>query len=801
MFKRVGLLFVMFLLLVFSVFANTDYNESGNRDNQYVTGDGIFNENFDENNLQITTVIMSDTSPKAPLISDLDGDGVKEIIILDLNVIEVRQNTTLGLSAGFTLSTASSERFSNILTFDIDGDSKSEIILIAETEEELYILDYDNGALTSHAGGSDGIGMGANEDVGATGITHDNGATGGEFVIKCFGVDQCAMAYSDKQITGFAGSPQSSTMFITHFSSTNVSVISQQSIGDSSTFATYCQPKIRHMVADQLDVDSDIELVFSVLEVNSGSTDELVKVWVIDFISANNSFLEKFEITATEPENFLDNGGISAHYSCNNLGSPSNSLCVSDNTICLASDYVTSPLVFNADPSNTGNEIIIGMATDEDEFIMAMYDSVSGAEIREFPLIQESEGLLMSNPFKANIFDDSGVADFCVMGYNTDLINTVFASGENTLVLTCGSLTDANGMLLANLQTVEFRVDVTSLGNLTTKNNGYDYHNTLAHSGEHDGTNAITEVITAYGVLKPSIGSLNQFGDGGMTLIFTMPEQDGAVVPVDYEQSETLSQNHDFIITKNQNLFYINDGQVDQPLSALTFDTNPCLDAVIQVNSTFQVLLEGTDPEGGGVTLTATLYEGDSNEQSSTVNTTSGVTAPFNFIANKTGSGVLLMTGSDQENPTETLEIERPFTVADVGVEFGDCSSSGSVGVAPAVAVGDIVAVDPEVNNSIIRALDNIDEKTGLGTAVIWFIFMGMIAIMVGVEFQKGFSGSSSSLFGILLIFILTIVELLMLFIGIKIGAIGVGTIIVLSLFGILLVGITIRRMATADSM
>jgi len=797
------MLVLMVFLLASAVSAFTDYNQSGREGNQYILGDGIFNENFISSELITKTAILSGSGKKAPLVADLDGNGIKEILVLDGNVLKTFINneskpTILQTQPGFTFPTAGTETYSNMLIFDIDGDNKGELIAVAEFTGQLYILDYDAGVWSVHAGGSDGLGLKNNQDIGAAGLNNIFGTDGGEVVIQCWDVDECAMAYASESDTGFPGSPDDADMSIVHFSSTNVTVSGEILLANSFSFATYCQPKIRHMFAGQLDADADVELAFTVMRVlRSSPGPESIVTWVVDHIPGNDSFSEKHMITDAV-DDFLDAGGSgTAHYSCKDAAGSTNE-CSASNVECLAGDFFSAPLVFNADPSNSGNELIVAYNTDEDEFIMNMYESTGGTSVREFPLLQESEGQIVSDVFRADIFDDSDDTDFCVLGFEG---STTVPLSDNALVMTCGSLTDNNGFGAGNLQTIEFRLDVSNLFNLTRV---YDFHTNLVHSAQHKSTNAPSEIVTTYGILEPlfTTTSCTVANNCFMQRIYTLTESNGAVITVDYEGDPTLTQNDDFVVMRQNNLYYLDNGLINQPLSSVTSTTNPCLDAIIKINSTFSASVTATDPEGDDVHVDIFLYFGTSNEQSFSINTSSGTVVTFEGIFNQSGSGNYRYQAYDLENPTTVRGKTIPYTVGAVGVEFGDCTqiTSDTLAAEEAAEEGAAGPQDPGTNSSLGILIGQVNSSTGLGSSVIWWLLMVIIAFVLAAEmggiFSK-FGASDSSIFGITLMFILGIVELLMLFIGVKLGFIGIGSLIVLSLIGVGILALVIKKFQT----
>ncbi|KKN07611.1 hypothetical protein LCGC14_1065180 [marine sediment metagenome] len=795
MLKKTGVLLLIFLILIISlVSADVEYTEAGEADNFYIRGNGIFNEQLDPADVLISTAVIADPK-KVPLVNDLDGDGVQEIIILNGRSINIFQNKSLDIAGSLTLDVPSNERFSNIITFDIDGDSLIEIILVAENNNTLHIIDYNRSTFTENIILIDPV------------TAHTTGIDAGLVTIGCESVNRCLMAYSDEQDTGFAGSADSTNLYASFFNSTD---IANEIILDSSvSFSAHCPPTIRTMSKADYDLDGDVEFIFTYAEDNiatGDAGDDIHILWVN--IESNQTVTEEIQVFTTEIGEIVANSNSAVDYKCDNENGNAEFRSGGGFGTALAGKFFTSPLVYDADPLTTGLETIIGAMVDNNEFIIIMYDS-TGTKIREFPLIQESEGQIVSNLFRAEIFDDStSEQDFCIFSQQ---------STDDQLSLTCGSLQDSDGFGLGNLQTIEFRGDGLAIFNVS---HGFDEWNIIVHSGEHDASNSESEIITTFGTLEAEInvGVLSSCfltNNCDLNLLFRTPQPDGTVVPVDLDGSDS-NNLEDLLVLTDSNLFYLDDAFENQDVNAFCgepgsvdgtcseFTTNPCLESVWKINTSVEITITAKDPESDLVQVSVTLYDGDSNELTLTSgNISSGTTAPFSFEANKTiSAGTLTLTAVDIiENPDDIKTVTKTFSVGPNGVEFNDCTTSvttGVLGVEAEPEPEDLI-LTTETGNAIESGFLTVANFTGVSVFIMWLIFMAIVAVAIFqgntiFNRERGREDEGHKL-GIIII-----AEILMLVVGTLLGFIPIGIVITIVVLGLIAVGLFFSRIMTGNN-
>lgn len=790
------LIFIFAIMLVPVVLADVNYTQTGDFDNAFTRGNSNFNAGLNPiTGAIITGSLVASDPKKVPLVNDLDQDGTTEIILLNSNTIIILQNKTLDVAGSLALGVDSSERFSNMITFDVDGDSFDEILLVAEKNLTYYVLNWSEGNLQIQ-----------NQfDLASVAgfVTISTPNLRGQIIIGCESTDRCLLAHAETQASGSTSLTRANTIQASHMTSTLVEhPTTLFSVG--SAFDVFCAPKIRTMEVVNYDtsVDSDVEFIFTFSQPNMalGGTDDEIHIFWVD-IEANGTVTEEIQVTTNEVGEIMSAGTNSVDYLCDNSNSNANFRSAGGFGTAIAGKFFTSPLVFDADPLKAGLETIIGVMTDNNEFIMIMYDA-TGTEIREFPLVQESEGQIVSNVFQAEIFDDTSAdQDFCVFAQE---------STKERLLLTCGSLNDGDGFTILTLQTIEFRLNNFNEYNLS---HDFDEWQIITHSMESDNSNSEDEILTSFGVFEADISDAScVIANCNLNLIFNNPIQDGAVISTDLEGVGL----EDWLVLTPTNLFYLDDGFVNQPVNPFCgepdsvtatcsqVEINPCIDAgSVKLNSSFIISITPKDPEPDQVSARVILYADDPNEQDSgfEINSTSGTTLTpvpdLPFIANKTtGTGVLRLQIKDSENQL-IRTLDKSFSVANNGVELNDCKTILNVGVIDEEE-DEIILVatltDDETENSVITGLETFSGISGLAGTTIWLILM--IAFSLFIWFQASERGMT----GVSALGVVAIVNVLMIVLGARLGILSSALVIIITVLGVVVVGLFFGRLASGIS-
>lgn len=718
----ISLFFIFFLCLIPNAIATTEYNQSGNYDTQYHLGLGYWNSELED--FDSYSAGLADDLRNPPLLSDLDRDGISELIILDGDTIKLYQNITLDLLDGVSLD--ADERYSNMIAFDIDADNLTEIIIIEEESEKLHLYEYNGTSFHEQV------------EVSLAGLT----AYESEFMIQCRDTNDCLMAYSNR-INGVANP---GTSWAAAFNSTAVGA--ETGIGTTApSDGIMCTPQIRHIALGDYDKDGTIEYVLTFGEVVGNVLTSVHIHWI--HVAAM--------VTAEEHETEQTSPNI-------NIGATN---CETG----IAGRYFSSPLVHNIDGLiGNGLETVVAVAYDADEYKMYSFESDASAH-DDYPEVQQSDGLIISNVFIANTFSDTGRSDFCVAGYDTT---------DDILDVTCAS--EQTGDLI---ETREYFYDTDYDLTISYRNLNILSHSTEQSTVTTEGVN-LDEIINSYGVFTFDEDSCDITANCDLTNIFENPEEDATTLNLDLEDTG----RDDILTVTDTNIFLLDDQFENQGGEITSYTINPCLDATWQINTTVQVQIEVTDDEDDDVSARSFLYYDEANEQDSdwSVNASSGTTFSFSFIANSTTpSSILKLVGRDVENPTENDTIDLSFSVGDNGVVYGDCSTT--------VDITDEDEEEAEVtetdlnNNSITNFVNAFTENTGLGGSLLWLIIMVITAAFIWTSTGSHAEGAGSYAFGVI-----AIVEVLLIIIGAILGFLSTGVLIAVVICFVAVLAISFRR-------
>ncbi len=774
--KKVSIIVFIFLLIIPLSFAKTDYNETGNFDTDYQLGNSIFNSQLDPSSLIIESQTV--TNPRGiQLVSDLDNDGINEIIVVDLPLVRLLAPNTLDSVAGENIGVT--ERVSNILTFDIDDDGFREVILVLEESEDIRILEWNGTEFKNDSSISlDGLSSTINS----------------EFMIKCGKPNNCLLVWTESVLPG-----SGARISITAFNSTSIG--SQEIIieDDPAVQNIYCLPKIRSIAYENYNGDGN-RYIFSAMKFNSLAS-ETIRINYID-ISDNLTLTQEFEITATTSGlDTINPHNAPAASNCLDTGATNNGLDI------VLENYYTSPLVFDFEDESDGLETVVGIGVNLDEFKMTSYfnPAVSTSELDDYPEIAEADGFLLSNPFRANAIDDSGNFDFCVMGG--------FVTLEQEISLLCAQ---EKGVQFP--EDTEYKFSTDGFINISL---GYRDQSVLTHSIfssgiQTDEGNNLDEVLTSYGVFSLDPDTIFEIQGlifiKTLNLIFDNPKDlidgdSGSMISVDAEKINIQGGSEDLIFMNQNNIFYIDDGRVNLPVNQIISNLNPCIDSVWKINTSFEADVRAFDPESDNVNIRVILYADDSNEQDSGFlgNFSSGqeITISQNseglpFSANKTiANGKIRISARDIENLDTVLFIDDiPFNVGFNGVEFNDCSSD--ISTVPVVTpeadaeAAELAALleTETTNNAIITGLTTLKGISGLGGTLVFLIIM--MVVLYGIWTAKG---ESSNSFGVVILALI-----LLLLIGFFSGVIPVGIIITIVVIGLVILAMFITKFVMGTS-
>jgi hypothetical protein len=469
-------------------------------------------------------------------------------------------------------------------------------------------------------------------------------------------------------------------------------------------------------------------------------------------------------------------------------------------------ETITSPLIFDMDysPSNGMEAAIAYSLSNNEQFNMRIYRN-GGSLITTFPVYTNADGRIISNPFRASVFDwgkssTTQQSEVCVLGYD---------STSNEMDMLCGSLY-ARPFSVSIVNNVEYFY--TPPYNLSHYSNLYiaGAHAVQMSAMLSGNLWDLNEILTPYGVFTPiytGVGCNILTGLCNLDRNWEMPVQDAAVIPIDVEK--TQSQYEDILALTTSALWYIDDRYSNTPPQFTTAITvNPCaLDSPIRVNTTLQVSTgiydaDGDDIQARGILYYGTGYDIDTNwTANTTTNTpTRTITVPLPlFTANYTGSNVILrlMVRDGQHASTPTVrDLTLIGILPDSGFTYGDCVSTLSITAANATAANNTIPpilLKPDVNDNPVRTgLGAVDEYTHLGLGTLWLILMALVAYLTWTSTPHENEAATKGAMGVI-----AIIEFILLIIGTWLGFLSAAILITIVTMGILVIALWTRTKTT----
>lgn len=737
--KKGILILILFFLLPLSS-ASIFYNNTGG-DNQFSLGTGIFASQIVANSYIKGIVGVS----QIPIVTDLDNDGISEIIVLSGSTIKIYEDKMLNPIASYDLPVGYQ---SNLITFDVDADLKREIIIASEDNASINILSFNNSILTLKNSINFGIYVNPYEDA--------------EFIIGCRNSNDCLVSYTDSSWVN-----RNVHIYGISFNSTNL-ISASANILTLGGANTNCMPKIRNMEIEDYDGDNDKEFIFSV-----GVTGDSGGLYVL-FVGSNKTNIivenvfHKDIYTATQ---------IPCKYPNAQLR-----------------NLFTSPIVADFDTGGALETIIAAMINSNEYKI---YSIKSNMGYDSFP-IENADGEILSNPIKTNAFSvvkgNNKENDFCVLGYQ---------ASEQLLDLNCASYESSFHLH----HDIEYFYNYSGF-NLTNTYMFYNtaIHSVEEKDSRYfDSDNNMKEILTSYGIFQLTdedywgfpVGSCKStfgFNKCRMNKIYQLSEDNSAVISVDYEKNN----KEDLILATQINIEYIDDIFTNTAPHITYYKINPCITTTWKVNTSVQVTIEANDNENDNLNYELCLYCNSENEiKITTQNVSSNIRATLTTKANiTTGTGKLRIKATDiygNYNYTDFL-----FSVADDGAVLNDCYTEKSITEDEVLTMNITNAFGVNVeNNKIKKSLLPFAEYFGVGAVVIYFVFMLIGGIALIFYFHKYFPEMTIS--NILLI--TGISEFMLLMIGIMIGMVTIGILISIIIICTVIIGIYLgRKLGHSDS-
>ena len=749
--KKLNMLFIVLLICV-NVNVSAEYEYTG-------FNDFLFEQTSFNNLLTtVTSETVTLSKPvKIPLLVDLDGDGIEEIIIYDNGDIKLYQNKTLdpliALSSGCDVNNEDLfKHTSNIVASDIDGDGYKELVFSCDTAgtRRIQVFHWNDSTLSK--------------------TTLNIG--GGIYVYPTLGCDNnnnCILVgVSD-------GSTNPTYVYAQMFNGSTISALTQ--LGAYGSANLPCPPRIRAPSIADYDLDGTQEMAVSFSFTYSGSETARILILRADVLT----FLPVVELSISD------------------IIYRTGSTC--DDPVKLAE--ISSP-VFGNFLSNSGLEIGYAHVVDSNEFKVTIFDNL-GNEKKSYPKLFQVDGTILSNAFTGNIIADTSIFDdLCVFGYDSsDAHIRLLCGNEESDYLTHAECDyDTSGKFAIN--TTTYKEDIIT--------------HTIQASTQLEEGNNVQEITNAYGIFrfksdKLSLNCLTLQQCCEIELLYANPKNESSILMMFDAENVSLS---DMVVMTDTNLYYYDDGFVNSKGAITSYILNPCLDQAWKLNTSVRITVTVIDANGDNVCAKVQLYEGTGNQKnSSELCGASGTEFPFSFIANETiTTGKIKLFGKDIENNDTWHTIETFFSVQSKGLEYNDCIETVTVGDVDSIPDGTgesctstancnpglicdtnlgqciDVSNDPVSGNVIEDAIKETANTIGIGTSILWLIFMGFLA--VGIWFGRDATNYHTDDRSALIV--IAVIEFILFIIGAMMGFLSTGLVWVFVIMALLTISLIIGK-------
>lgn len=357
--NKIIFLFFVFILIIPCVYSIGEYKYPGFDTSDY---DGIFNSALDLTKVSSNFVATS-TAPgyASPLVGDLNGDNVNEIVLFDGANVELYHDKTLDGVAG----ASAEDVIDHAVLFDITGDGNLDVITAGGDKASIFTFNGTNLVLLKNYT-----------------VPYNVGATSVQYMVGCRAIEECMVADAPYQ----GGAPSIQSVQLCRINTTNIYNCTTMDTNINNADAYF--GKIRTISTADFDLDGTTEYIFTVFGYDNSYTD----IYYVTMNPTTGAVTTDRRIRVNTPYVWQDTDH---------------------------NDF-TSPLVGDFDPVTSGLETVVAWQADSThEFAVYLY-SAAGTLLQDYPDITYSEGTIISNPVRCTVFEgSSGDRDFCVLGFDT----------------------------------------------------------------------------------------------------------------------------------------------------------------------------------------------------------------------------------------------------------------------------------------------------------------------------------------------------------------------------------------------
>lgn len=720
--KNAGFIFLFLILLSFSVFAN--YPERGLADHSYfIDGRTIFNDLY--NSIygipDTFSVSVNNIMQQPPLIFDLNNNGQKYLIAASGSTIRVYSDKEFDLvnttTATGTIVHYKIYDYNNQYFLVVDSDSL--VTFPAKPAQHFIYTEVFNWSNNNFHK----ISKRNNTNINVTTYTTYSPAITYDLYPSQHNVEcqsGICWAFENHQLTrtnlvdGAFYTVMEFNIDDTTNISTSVALFNAPSYPSNNKM--FALPQINDLYV------GDIR--------NVGTKDLVLTAALYDVVA--NDFTPKLKI-------FYDNSGVITEINQDletvTINTGSDVLNLSMQT--QVSSFITSPLVGNFVPDGVvGQSVVLGYLDSFTGFRVHSY-YWTGLQFHQYarhPDLYSFVGDLLSNPFRAKVWNVDNNNNYCVLAYKQ----------SNQTVIDCA--TDYGGTFNAASNPVGLTEKIFYTLNNT---NSFFPNSTTAEGLVHSifATNNIqnnrkmSDFILPFGIYKQDSCDILQ--NCLLSPIFGVNYGRGMLTPADLKNTGL----YDLIFSSQNSITYIDDKQENQNAKVDSITVNPCLSTAWHIDTRVNVQVIVKDNELNNVRANAILYYGTpaAQEANYTAFFPSGSLFIFDFNATSlVANGVLRVMAQDDQlehNNTNSTR-DYPFTVTATGANYGDCQTT-YVDLINQDAIAQQAAQAPQSNatfnghpitnsnNALKSAIDSIALVSGMPTLIFLLIVIAGMNIVI----------------------------------------------------------------------
>lgn len=704
----------------------------------YVQGDSLFTEGFDD----AAYVGKGITLPSGtPILCDIDGDTISDIIIKSNNVIVIYQGESLTYLGGKAYASANSS-ISNIVCQDIDSSGENNIIFYDNGEHSIKGFHYNGTEIvwTFNHSAVDNI-----SNSNPTAQLHSMLGCDGSYCLV--GIDQIASPVFDTQKWDFLSFDVNS-------------IIERYDPGTSDVWNA-CSPSVLSVPVIDSDRDGIKEYHFGgyYSDPTGGQGDGF---WIRTLsINSSGSITPEHYVTYGDEHGMFDEFTTTDAWECG-LGTVKN--------------FLASPVTvadINLVPSD-GYELIMAVVTDSgnEEYHIYTINPITFNVIDHYPNTYTPNAVRVSNVFIANIFGDTDTVDFCAMGIDSSGIVDVTCGSP----LTGSYLADS---IIYHMQGTYYLPQSSQLYSL------------MAHSVNSE-IDAASEVLTTFGILDfnsvTTTCQLTNLCQG--TYDFHNIKGEAASLSVD---AGNVGYD-DMILLTNTTLWYIDDERSNfncKEQSCLTrIKICPPEGSSWKQNTTVEFIINTSEIDGNNVFFNISLYYGRTYQVNSSNRNVSAntITSEYFTVVNLTNYDLWHIEVWESNEPDEVFAYSGSFSVSNIGAEYGDGCSV--ITFDPIIDADDDGVTDDDDGDAITNTIETFTQSSGLPKSIIWLGIMIIVALTIIIPVAN--QGQP-----MLAVLITAFIEFILLIVGTILGYLPIAYLISLIVIGILLIGFGVSKIIT----